>query len=1124
MEYRRKRLALISAQSDEYYQRRFIEGFLGEAFKNDMDVSIFSMYRKYQTTALREQGEGNIFNLLNTSLFDGIVMLKDTLQTKDLAENLEKRIAEEYKGPVITVEKESDFFPSALSNGYDPFCRLTEHFIKVHGFKKLGFLTGKEWHPHSIERLNAFKDTLAKNGLEINEDWIVYGDFWYNSGEKCADKMLSSGSGLPEAVLCANDAMAIGLCSAFEKRGIRVPEDIAVSGYDHTEEGATSPKTITSAEVPAYECGIYCADFIRRKLSGEKTEAFKGSAELRIGESCGCEGTGINQKYLRRSMWDTDISKESFGSVNVLTEEDSLSQTTISGYLDNLYSYFYQLEDAEEFHLCLCEPYLTLSGGEEGEPIPLPQVILNEGYTKNMIHAVSCSADKKGDRADFSVIFPVEEILPGLTDTRPEPAAWFFTPFFFEKQCFGYAVISYGNRARSYDTVYRSWINAMARGFEGLLRHLRIRALEDKIEGIKNSKFDTGNIAYENLNEEQKEDYKIVTDILDNNLFTYHFQPIVRTTDGSIYSYEALMRSTTEKRISPLDIIKYAGMQGRLSDVERYTFLNVLAIVDSSKDQTGMAKVFINSIPGEKLYASDKEKMEKLLSGNSDTVVVELTEESEFSDDDLKGLKDFFGELKIETAVDDYGTGYSNISNLLRYMPNYVKIDRSLLSEIQDKPQKQHFVKEIVEFCHDNNILALAEGIETSEELRTVIHLGVDLIQGYYTAKPGPGFLQQIDKKIQNEIVTYHRELQDGITSNSFIAGRSSRVSLAAMIKDNCMDLIIGRGEMTYKDIQVQGSPSLKTDIHLHIEEGYTGRIGFENVFLSNVKGRPCIEIADNVDVTFILSGENTFNGQGVYVPASSRVVFEGDGNLTIQNDLPEYYGIGAGVNEKHGTIVFDQDGKIKVTTLGGTGCLIGSGMGGSIIIRRGQYELYANGKCCAGIGALYAPVDLSVDSCVIEENITADEAVCIGSVEGDADIEISRSAFRFYGGGTCIVGAGSVSGGRVSVFIKNANGSLNLRGDEATGVGTYKGDTDIEVDHASLDITINGRQALSMGGVEKDTVISFNSSDIRSVVHNSLDKDIYVKDEEIKLVNGRHIFFVNDRQINRDQSFGKYD
>ena len=109
-------------------------------------------------------------------------------------------------------------------------------------------------------------------------------------------------------------------------------------------------------------------------------------------------------------------------------------------------------------------------------------------------------------------------------------------------------------------------------------------------------------------------------------------------------------------------------------------------------------------------------------------------------------------------------------------------------------------------------------------------------------------------------------------------------------------------------------------------------------------------------------------------------------------------------------------------------------------------------------------------------------------------------------------------------MFIKNANGSLNLRGDEATGVGTYKGDTDIEVDHASLDITINGRQALSMGGVEKDTVISFNSSDIRSVVHNSLDKDIYVKDEEIKLVNGRHIFFVNDRQINRDQSFGKYD
>lgn len=90
-------------------------------------------------------------------------------------------------------------------------------------------------------------------------------------------------------------------------------------------------------------------------------------------------------------------------------------------------------------------------------------------------------------------------------------------------------------------------------------------------------------------------------------------------------------------------------------------------------------------------------------------LVVEFTEETEMGDDQLKELKNSFAKMNIETAIDDYGSGYSNVNNLLRYMPRFVKIDRMLMTDIHKDIQKQHFVKDIIEFAHDNDILTLAE-------------------------------------------------------------------------------------------------------------------------------------------------------------------------------------------------------------------------------------------------------------------------------------------------------------------------------------------------------------------------------------------------------------------------------
>ena len=1106
----RKRYAVLVGQADESYQERFMRGFLRSAFDNNADVCVFSMYVKYQDTAVREQGDSNIYSLLQPEAFDGIVMLKDSIQTANVPAKLEKWLKESFTGPVLIVEKESELFPYVITSSYQAMYNVVEHMIEKHGYTDIAFLSGKRWHEHSQERLQAYRDCMQNHGLAVSEDRIIYGDFWYQSGENCADQLASKGEKLPQAVVCANDQMAIGLCKAFTERGVRIPQDVAVASYDSTVEGQTSPMPLTSTVIPAEDMGIYAEDFLRSSIVGREPGSFKEIPRLLIGESCGCSQQESNMpRYSgRRDNWGTQISEEGYFSIFNKMPETLLMQNSLEDFIGTLYSYCYQIPGAKSFQLCLTNwyKYTSVDSGLR---------LKNEGYPDKMTLAIRYSEDKKNNRASLDETFDTRLMLPEIYERREKPTAYYFTPVFYETECFGYAALSYGSEPRSYDEDYRRWIGTVCISFEALRRTLMIVSLQEQMKKHRTSKFAGPNSAYDRMSDQEKLDHDLVGQILDNNLLTYHFQPIINATDGSIYSYEALMRSLTDRPISPLSIIKFATMQGRLEDVERATFINVLQIVDKNRERLGGAKVFINSIPGVRLHDPDNGVIEGLLKSNSDRVVVELTEEAELSDEELERLKDYLRNLGIKIAVDDYGTGYSNISNLLRYMPNYVKIDRALLSGIQSDSHKQHFVREIINFCHDNSILALAEGVETSDELRTVIHLGADLIQGFYTARPSPLFIGQIDPRLRSEIRSYYQEHLDGTTKKTYTAGKTNRVSLGALVRDGCSDIVVGQGSMVYKDIAIIGAPSLKTDIHLRIEPGYTGRITLENVAFSNVKNRPSIELCENCDVTLVLVGESLLSNSGIYVPESSRLTFEGDGDLKLRLTSAEYFGIGAG-NERHGTIVFEQDGKIEITSRGKNGVCIGSGKGGTIRINKGHYVLKATGDRSIGIGSVSGNTSLDIVKCNLEEELLVTEGLGIGSYEGNAEISISRSSFRMIINGSTIVAVGTVGGKRSSIKIFETSGAINMRANNSTCIGALDGKTSIYISYASINLFNSGKEALALGGYNEDTLIDLNSADTRVEVHNVINKDTYAPDDKIQIVNGRMSFVVNDKTIER--------
>ena len=159
------------------------------------------------------------------------------------------------------------------------------------------------------------------------------------------------------------------------------------------------------------------------------------------------------------------------------------------------------------------------------------------------------------------------------------------------------------------------------------------------------------------LSDHERAELEETERIIDENQFDYYFQPIVNAKNGEIYSYEALMRPKSSMKLSPLHILKYAGLVNRLPDIERGTFLNVLGIIDLRKSEFMGRFVFINSIPEAKLEAEDYRKVTKMLLKHADMAVVEMTEQSEIDDESLESLKERYKNMGVKMAIDDYGSG-----------------------------------------------------------------------------------------------------------------------------------------------------------------------------------------------------------------------------------------------------------------------------------------------------------------------------------------------------------------------------------------------------------------------------------------------------------------------------------
>jgi len=223
-------------------------------------------------------------------------------------------------------------------------------------------------------------------------------------------------------------------------------------------------------------------------------------------------------------------------------------------------------------------------------------------------------------------------------------------------------------------------------------------------------------------------------------LVTYYFQPIISAKTGEIEAYEALMRTGLPILKRPDVVMRIAREEGALREIERMTMFRAteaFADLREKKRIKGDALLFINSIASQHMAAKDEIEFNNRYAELQKQIVIEITEEESIDYHALEIKRNAPG-FEGAFALDDYGSGYSNEKSLLDLAPKYIKVDLSIIRDIDTDPDKQQIVENIVAYAHKRDMKIVAEGLETPEEIQKVLELEVDLLQGFYLARPEP--------------------------------------------------------------------------------------------------------------------------------------------------------------------------------------------------------------------------------------------------------------------------------------------------------------------------------------------------------------------------------------------------
>lgn len=407
----KKKIAVFTSGWCTEILSQFLTGMQSALANESADIFLFLCYPTPSDTDANKQGEMNIFNLPDLHDFDGTVIFGSGIDYQDRTDQIIAR-SREAGIPIVMQGGRRDGVCYVGSDNYQATRDMCEHLVKEHGVKNIIFFAGTSDSYDSELRLKATRDYLEDNGLQDYLKDVFYTKWEMAEAARLVKELCSSGQDLPDAIICANDGLAMQTCITLSNNGYDVPGDVLVTGFDFSYSGRIFYPSIATVDQCFIEMGATAVRLWKKQLEGsEDAEGEVIPCKFIPGESCGCHELRSSDELRRR------VGRGEFTSRATNTyftrKLDSIDSTILSCHtyedfktrLNALLNDNHDFE-GDSFHVLL-EPNLGLS-------IYDSDIKLNtDRYSKHM--DVLYSAE---DGTKFSEhVFHSRDLIPGYRGT-----------------------------------------------------------------------------------------------------------------------------------------------------------------------------------------------------------------------------------------------------------------------------------------------------------------------------------------------------------------------------------------------------------------------------------------------------------------------------------------------------------------------------------------------------------------------------------------------------------------------------------------------------------------------------------------------------------------------------------
>jgi signal transduction histidine kinase/DNA-binding LacI/PurR family transcriptional regulator/ActR/RegA family two-component response regulator len=295
-------LGVLTDWLEGEYQSAVVEGAVEAARESGANLVFFIGCMLRAPLRLGERHHP-VYDLARSEGIDGLVLLAGTLANHVGLEDL-AHYCERYRPrPMSSVAVKINGTTGILVDGERSLREGIRHLVQDHQFRRIAFVGGPEGNKEAQDRLRTYREALTECGLLPPDSLIATGDFQYESGVDAVRVLLDERGVNFDAIVAANDQMALGAIDALRVRDIRVPRDIAIIGFDDITEARYSSPPLTTIRQPLRQQGRLAVEVLLRRLRGEHVDDFiMLPTELVVRRSCGCYSDG------RRVSVDTNTT------------------------------------------------------------------------------------------------------------------------------------------------------------------------------------------------------------------------------------------------------------------------------------------------------------------------------------------------------------------------------------------------------------------------------------------------------------------------------------------------------------------------------------------------------------------------------------------------------------------------------------------------------------------------------------------------------------------------------------------------------------------------------------------------------------------------------------------------